>query len=121
MAGLHTGPVMILKKGEKIHVIHRRFFEKEARRHFIGSVESYEMGLARVTGYVFTVDRAKYSFMKRPELRTRIISLVSGHLLVNVIPDHVDLEKVHYRIENKAMRVTDGGEWHLDLSEVTWM
>ena len=118
---MHTPGVMILKKGEKIHVIHRRFFEKEARRHFVGVVDEYENGLARVSGYVFTVDRAKYSFLKRPEIRTRVISLTSGDLLVNVIPDTVDLEKVHYRQEDKAVRVTDGSEWHLDLSEVTWM
>lgn len=112
---------MILKKGEKIHVIHRRFFEKEARRHFVGLVDEYENGLARVTGYVFTVDRAKYSFVKRPELRTRVISLLSGDLLVNIIPEGVELEKVHYRQEDKAVRVTDGSDWHLDISEVTWM
>jgi hypothetical protein len=73
---------MILKKGEKVHVIHRRYFEKEARRHFVGTVEEYETGVARVVGYVYTVDRTKYSFMRRPEKRTRIISLVSGNVLV---------------------------------------
>lgn len=111
---------MILQKGEKIHVIHRRRFESEARRHFVGVVEAYENGVARVTGYVYAVDRSKYVFVKRPEQRTRIISLLSGDLLVNVIPAKVDLEKVHYKVENKVTRVTDGGEWHLDLSEVAW-
>lgn len=112
---------MILRPGEKIHVIHRRFFEKEARRHFIGTVDQYEMGVARVTGYVYTVDRAQFKFVKRPEKRTRIISLSSGDLLVNIIPDNVDLEIVTYKQEKKALRVTDGKSWHLDLSEVTWL
>ncbi len=112
---------MILKRGEKIHVIHRRYFEKEARRHFVGVVDDYEGGVARVTGNVFTVDRAKFSFIRRPEKRTRIISLVSGDLLVNVLPPTVDLDKVIYKIENKAVRVTDGSDWFLDLSEVAWM
>lgn len=112
---------MILKKGEKIHVIHRRNFEKEARRHFVGVVEAYEGGVARVTGYVYTVDRTKYNFVRRPELRTRIVSLVGGDLFVNVIPASVDLDKVVYKQENKAVRVTDGSDWFLDLSEVTWI
>lgn len=112
---------MILKRGEKIHVIHRRYFEKEARRHFVGVVEDYEGGVARVTGNIYTVDRAKFAFVRRPETRTRIISIVGGDLLVNVLPPSVDLEKVAYKLEGKTVRVTDGSDWHLDLSEVTWM
>lgn len=113
--------MMILKPGEKVHVIHRRYFEKEARRHFVGTVDAYEGGVARVTGYVYTVDRAKYVFIRRPEKRTRLISLVSGDTLVNVLPDSVNLEKIVYMQEKKAVRVTDGSEWFIDLSEVTWM
>jgi hypothetical protein len=111
---------MILKKGEKVHLIHRRRFESEARRHFVGVVEDYEGGVARVSGYVFAVDRSKYVFVRRPEKRTRIVSLISGDLLANVIPPEVDLEKIHYKVENKVTRVTDGANWHLDLSEVAW-
>ncbi len=112
---------MILNKGEKVHVIHRRLFEKEARRHFVGIVEEYEAGVARVAGYVYTVDRAKFIFVRRAEKRTRIIPVASGNVLVNVIPDSVDLEKVVYKQEKKAVRVTDGSSWHLDLSEVAWL
>lgn len=112
---------MILQKGEKVHVIHRRIFEKEARRHFVGIVEDYEGGVARVVGYVYTVDRSKFTFVRRQEKRTRIISLVSGNSLVNIIPDSVDIEKIVYRQEKKAVRVTDGSNWHLDLSEVAWL
>jgi hypothetical protein len=111
---------MILKKGEKIHVIHRRLFETEARRHFLGVVEDYEGGVARVTGNVFAVDRSKYVFVRRPEKRTRLISIVSGDLLINILPPEVNLEEVFYKVENKVTRVTDGKNWHLDLSEVAW-
>jgi hypothetical protein len=112
---------MILKPGEKLHVIHRRYFEKEARRHFVGIVDACEAGVARVTGYVYTVDRVKFSFMRRPERRTRLISLVSGDTLINILPPSVDLENIVYKQEKKAVRVTDGSDWYLDLSEVTWM
>ena len=111
---------MILRKGEKIHVIHRRLFEKEPHRHFIGVVDEYEGGVARVTGHVYTVDPVKFAFIRRAEKRTRIISVVSGDLLVNVIPPAVDLEKIIYKQEAKSVRVTDGADWHLDLSEFTW-
>lgn len=112
---------MILKKGEKVHVIHRRHYEKDHHRHFVGVVEGYENGVARVTGHVYAVDSVKFKFMRRPEKRTRVISVVSGDLLLNVLPSEVDLEKIVYKQERKAVRVTDGSDWHLDISEVTWM
>jgi hypothetical protein len=111
---------MILQRGEKVHIIHRRRFELEAHRHFIGIVEEYEMGLARVVGHVFAVDKMKFQFIRRPDVRTRIISLTSGELLVNVLPSTVDLDKIYYRHENDSLRVTDGSDWHMDISEVTW-
>jgi hypothetical protein len=46
--------------------------------------------------------------------------VISGDLLVNVIPTAVDLEKIFYKQEAKSVRVTDGSDWHLDLSEFTW-
>jgi hypothetical protein len=58
--------------------------------------------------------------MRRPEMRTRIISIISGDLLVNIIPSAVDLDKITYRQEKKGVRVSDGSDWFLDLSEFTW-
>jgi hypothetical protein len=82
---------MILGKGEKIHVIHRRNLEHEPHRHFVGEVEDYQGGVARVSGHLYTV------------------------------PESVDLDKISYHQEKKAIRVTDGSDWHLDLSEVAWL
>ncbi len=112
---------MILKQGEKIHVIHRRIFEKDHHRHFAGVVEYYDQGVVRATGHVYTVDPVNYSFIRRAETRTRLISVVSGDVLVNIIPASVNLEKITYKQERKAVRVTDGSEWFLDLSEYSWM
>jgi hypothetical protein len=111
----------VLSAGEKIHIIHRRHLEKEPHRHFVGLVEAYEGGIARVTGYIFTVDPVRFEFIRRPDPRTRIVSLFSGDILVNIIPPAVDLDKVIYQQEAKAVRVTDGSNWHLDLSELPWM
>jgi hypothetical protein len=112
---------MILKQGEKVHIIHRRLFGKDQHRHFIGQVDAYEDGIARVTGNVYTVDPVKLSFMRRTETRTRLVAIGSGDVLVNIIPARVNLEKIQYRQERKAVRVTDGSDWYLDLSEYSWM
>lgn len=112
---------MILQPGEKIHVIHRRLLEKEPHRHFLGVVEDYQGGVARVAGHVWTVDRVKFAFVKRPERRTRLISVTSGDLLVNILPPSVNLDKIVYKQEKKSVRVTDGSDWFLDLSEFAWL
>jgi len=111
---------MILEKGEKIHVIHRRHFDREPHRHFLGVVDAYELGIARVTGHIFTVDSAKLAFFRRPDVRTRIVSLHSGDVLVNIVPASVDLEKVVYKSEKKSVRVTDGEGWNLEISDFAW-
>ena len=65
----------ILKPGEKVHIILRRRFDKDVRRHFAGEVEVYESGVARATGYVFVIDDlSKHLFVKRPDKRTKIFS-----------------------------------------------
>jgi hypothetical protein len=82
----------ILSAGEKVHIIHRRYLEKEPHRHFIGTVGVYEGEIARVTGHLFTVDPIRFEFFRRPERRTRLVSLLSGDLLVNIIPSIIDLD-----------------------------
>ncbi len=111
----------ILKPGEKIHVIHRRHFEKDARRHFVGEVESYEHGIARASGYVFVLDDLnKHMFVKRPDHRIKLIPISSGEVIVNVIPESVDLEEVQYELKDRALHVTDRKAWRIDVKEFGW-
>jgi hypothetical protein len=41
-------------------------------------------------------------------------------LLVNILPEHVDIDKIVYKLEKKSVRVTDGSDWYLDISEFAW-
>ena len=110
---------MILKPGEKLHVIHRQLHENDARRHFIGAVEECEGALARVKGYLFAMDAKLNQFVKRDTLRTRVIPLDSGSVIVNVLPEQVQIEKITYKYRPAGdVLVTDGGEWHLDVTHL---
>ena len=66
---------MVLNTGEYLHIIHRQLFQSDARRHFVGTVEGHEGNLIRVKGYLFAMDSTQSQFVRREELRTRIISL----------------------------------------------
>lgn len=110
---------MILKIGEKIHVIHRQFFSDDARRHFVGEVRAFEGALVRVKGYLFAMDKASNQFVKRDTLRTRIISLDSEGVIVNVLPDQVQIENITYEYRSIGdLLVTDGSDWHLDITHL---
>ncbi len=111
----------ILRPGEKIHVMHRRRFEKDVRRHFVGEVEGYEQGLARASGFVFVIDDlSKHLFVKRPDRRTKLLSIGSGDVIVNVIPQTVDVEKVAYELNDRSLVVTDGSDWTMEVKEFGW-
>ena len=110
----------LLNPGEKIHVVHRRQLDTEPHRHFVGVVDQYAGGVIRMTGHLYVVDKSTFQFVKRPEQRTRVVSVVSGEIIVNILPVTTDLEKIVYKLEGAAVRVTDGTDWHLDLSEVGW-
>lgn len=111
---------MILKIGETVHLIHHRRFERDVRRHFIGVIEDYELGLARVSGYAFvTDDMNKHEFVRRPDRRTKIAALGAGHLLINVIPAGVQLEDIRYELRDRRLVVTDGS-WEMDIKEFGW-
>lgn len=109
----------ILKTGEKIHVIHRQLYEGDARRHFIGVVEACEGAIARVTGYLFAMDSKLNQFVKRNSSRTRLIPLDSAGVIVNVLPATAQIERITYKYRPAGdVLVTDGGDWHLDLTHL---
>jgi len=111
----------ILSPGDKIHVMHRRRFEKDVRRHFVGEVESCEQGVARASGYVSVIDDlSKHLFVKRPDRRTKLIPIISGDVIVNVIPETVEVESVAYELKDRSLVVTDGGDWAMDVKEFGW-
>ncbi|MCA9403422.1 MAG: hypothetical protein KC897_06550 [Candidatus Omnitrophica bacterium] len=109
---------MILEKGEKIHVITRRLFDGDLRRHFIGEVKAASDWAARVEGYVFVYDSGISQFARREELRTRIISISDFGQIINVIPSRVELQRLEYKFNaQQRLVLTDGADFHLDINE----
>ena len=109
---------MILNSGEYIHIIHRQLFPDDARRHFVGIVESHEGPLVRVKGYLFAIDAKRNEFVRREQLRTRVVSL-NDAMIVNILPAHVQIDQITYKHQaNGDILVTDGTDWHLDITHL---
>lgn len=107
----------LLEKGEKLHVIERRMFDGDVRRHFVGEVEACSETAVRVTGYAFVCNAGTGNFDRREPERTRIIPLNSSGVVVYVIPREIDVESVRYEWATGNRLVVRSGRWQLFLDE----
>jgi hypothetical protein len=109
---------MLLKSGNKIHVITRRQFENDLRRHFIGEVTGSADDVVRAKGYAFVLDKSLNKYIRSPEKRDLLFSLVDAGNIVNVLPDSVNIEASDYKISHEGrLVVTDGESFSLDIHE----
>lgn len=109
---------MLLAVGDKVHVIARRMFESDGRRHFLGTVDDVDASAIRATGYAYVYDPGSSTFVRRAEPRTRIIALADALLIIHVLPQTADLEAAQYTTdEQNHLVVTDGGDFSLDINE----
>lgn len=109
---------MILNTGEYVHIIHQQLFSEDARRHFVGTVESHEGPLVRVKGYLFAMDSTNSQFVRREQMRTRVISL-NDAVIVNILPAHVKIDQITYTHRpNGDIHLTDGTAWRFDITHL---
>ena len=109
---------MIVKPGEKIHVIIRRRFLDDIRRHFVGEVKESLDNIVKVEGYAYILDPNTNLFVKKPNGQTRIISLTAGCNIITILPATTNLKELSYRLsKNNRMIVTDGESFCMDVNE----
>jgi hypothetical protein len=107
----------LVRPGEAIHVIERRAFSGDVRRHFIGEIEACTDRALRVKGYLFVYDSGASAFSRKPKLRTRLIPL-DNRVIINVVPEDVPLEGIRYTHDaERNLTLTDGAAFELDISE----
>ena len=108
----------IVTRGEALLVVHRRLFSDDEQRFFVGAVEAYDDGVARVRGYTWRRDpRHAGAWRKKDDPRTKLVPLCSAGLLVYPIPvDDIDqVEFVSNGAEGLVLRA--GPSFEMDLSE----
>jgi hypothetical protein len=109
---------MIINIGEYVHIIHRQFFQSDAQRHFVGTVEGHEGNLIRVRGYLFAMDSSHSQFVRRELIRTRVVALDDA-VIVNVLPSSVKIDHITYTHRpNGDIHLTDGTDWYFDITHL---
>lgn len=107
----------VLQVGSKVHMVTRRLFEQDVRRHFVGEVKAVDGSIARLEGYAFVYNHATAGYERKPELRNRLLTLTDAGVLINLIPDDVEIDAVHYAVLDGNLVATDGGSYRLDINE----
>jgi hypothetical protein len=110
---------MLLRPNEKVHVMHRSYFDKAGGRTLVGEVEACDAGVARVRGHIFAADQSKNAPLRQTEVVTRFISLVNGEHIVTPLPETVAIDKITYVQDAQGLRLTDGSDWAIHLSTLT--
>ena len=108
---------MLLPEGSKILVVHRRLFERDEGRFFLGTVEGYESGIVLVTGYTFVRDQLSGEMKRKADSRTKLISVTSGTMLVYKLPDDVEIAQTKFVAQESELYLTDGKNLQMNLSE----
>ena len=112
---------MILEQGEKVHIIERRYFADDIRRHVAGEVLKCTEHAIRLKGYVWVFDSPNGRFVRKPEKRERIVCM-GDRLIINVLPPEADLEAAQYVADpQKGLQVTDEKSFFLEITEFTAM
>ncbi len=107
----------VLALGEKLHIMTRRLFADDVHPHFVGEISALAGPLFRVQGYSFVFDSGTNSYIKHPEARTRLFSLSDAGHIINVIPQEVDLNSLHYGIVAGRLAITDSRGFSLEINE----
>lgn len=108
---------MLLSKGAKLLVCHRRLFPEDPLRLFFGTVEMYSEGIAKVSGFTWTRDAA-HGFQRKSDRRTKLIAIASGNFIVYEIPGEVDIEDIQIeQSTGHSVIASDGAKFRMDLSE----
>jgi hypothetical protein len=108
---------MVLHSGQKVLIVHRRLFEADHPRYFVGQVDGYENGIAKVSGFTFSFDAISGHFEKKSDRRTKIFSIISGSIFCYELPESVSLDTLVLEHERHFVYLTDRSGFKMDLSE----
>lgn len=108
---------MVITQGEKVHIIRRRNFADDLRRHFVGEVKAVDGPVIRVEGTVFIYDSAKCGYLKKAQTRTTIIDVGDSGYIVNILPVDVNIEQLAYKMVKERLVLTDNKSFTLDINE----
>lgn len=110
---------MIFNDGDAVLISHRRLFERDEPRFFVGRLLAREGSLLKVEGYTFVRDLSNGHIIKKEEKRTKVLSLDSPGHIVYELPSDIDIDNTDILSGNGDAFLVDGARPLVNLSERT--
>lgn len=107
----------MLEPGDVVHVIERRKFNDDLRRHFIGTISDASTSAFRAAGYTFVFNGNMDRYERARERRVRVFPMGSDGLIINVAPRDTNVESIQYVDLNGHLTVTDYENFNLTVNE----
>lgn len=109
---------MLLENGTRLLITHRRLFERDAPRYFVGEVQAYEDGIVKLAGYSFVRDIASSQLLRKEDMRTKLVSLASGSFIVYQLPDDVEVAALRIDWLGTELLLKEGDRILMNLTEL---
>lgn len=107
----------MVKPGDKLLIAHRRLFEEDQPRFFVGRVVAYEHGVAKVAGHAWVRERVRAEFGRKSDERIKFVPLTSGSIMAYELPGTVDLARLVMRATRLGLVLTDDAGFSMDLTD----
>lgn len=109
---------MLLSPGDKLLVAHRRLYESDLPRLFVGAVVTYEAGFVKLAGYSWVREPVRGELRKKTDRRTKILSIASVGLICYELPNTLDIERLELTPgPQHQVLLTDGAGFTMDLTD----
>ena len=108
---------MLIDLGDSVLVSHRRMFERDEIRFFVGRTIACEGSLLKAEGYSFVRDLASGYIVKKSEKRTKILSLASAGYIVYQLDKGINIDNVDIDSGDGDAILVDGSRKIMNLSE----
>jgi hypothetical protein len=108
---------MLLERGDVVLVAHRRLFQGDEPRYFIGEVLGYDAGVVKLSGRSYARDLVSGELVGKAEERTKLVALASGTVLVYQLPRSVMRERLTFHNEDGETWLQDGEGFRMNLTE----
>ncbi len=110
---------MIVDTGDAVLVSHRRMFERDEARFFVGRTIASDGPLLKVEGFTFVRDLSNGRVVKKEEKRIKVLSLASPGHIVYQLPSDINVETTDIASSNGDAILVDGSRQIMNLSERT--
>lgn len=110
---------MIFETGDVVLVSHRRMFEKDEPRYFVGRLLTCEGPIIKIEGFTFVRDLSNGHIIKKDEKRIKVLSLDSPGHIVYELPRDVHVYNMDILSGNGDALLVDRSREIMNLSERT--